>query len=57
VILALVYFSAIVNAVNISMQFSDDEVTRLAEWADYLSAQTAGDLGVSVQSDSGPTFL
>ena len=38
--------AAIVKAVNFSMRISDDEVTRLAEWADYLSSQNVGDLGV-----------
>jgi hypothetical protein len=40
--------SAIVNAVVISMNASDREVTRLAVLAMYLSGQDAGDLGVGL---------
>jgi hypothetical protein len=44
---AFLSFPAIVNAVMISMNASDAEVTRLAVMAMYLSGRNAGDLGVS----------
>jgi hypothetical protein len=39
-----------VKAVVISMNLSDSEVTHLAEWAQYLTAQAASDVGVRLHS-------